>query len=209
MKWLLFAFLFLVFPLSVHAVINNSLIELRAGCFDAYGNICSGVGQITVIDPLNVTYENNTACDNVALGVYDCTFFVNNTGLWFAYVNFSGYNVTREYNINVEVDTMAGLWLIPVILGLILIMIAFYFVALKLSGDHIILAVFFFVLGNTALMGNFYVMSVVSENSLVTTVTNWGFYASIVMSVAVVAYFLIYTLSDGFKKISEQLRGMR
>jgi len=203
--------LLLVFVLGMSSalgVLNDSVIELKAGCVDAYGNVCVDSAGLIVVDSDNITVHNNTVCDDVALGIVNCKFQVNKTGVWFAHVNFTNQNITREYNVVVEADNMSNVWMIPVLLGMGLVMIAFYYISLKLNKEHVILAVFFFVMANANLTGLFYVMKVVSENSMVVTVMNWGMYIGIFTSVIVFLYFLLYLTWDGFKQIANQIRGM-
>lgn len=127
----------------VSGVIQDTNITLKAGCVDNYGVLCTETGAWTVIQPDGATLYNNTAGENEDYGISNFTIWLNETGVWFVYVNFTSQNVTREYNIMVETyetptittisedQTMTGIY---ILIGLIIL--GTIYTAFQLGKDH-------------------------------------------------------------------------
>lgn len=212
-KILLLFIIFLIGTQLVQGIFNNTNVYLKASCIDANGNVCGDTAKLLLISPDNITINNNTLCKNVALGTWSCDFKANITGIWFALINFTNQNITREYNIDVRNNEenvggnmiMAMIIFIPLFFGLLLILGAG---KLFKEDEHKVLKLFIFLFSFVMFFVSIYfgVVSLTSQFGVNTelehamvSVLQW---IVIIFGFVIIAYFLI----DGIVKVIDGVR---
>lgn len=142
-KWYLLALMFCMMSALASATQLGENITLRAACLDVYGNLCGDAARWTVILPNGSVLYNNLEGGNVSYGIRNLSLWLNETGTWFVLTNFSGFNITREYNVVVEdYTTPADIMLLEdgnltgVLIFLGILVFCFLYLALRMDEKH-------------------------------------------------------------------------
>lgn len=190
----------LTIPL-VMGVAEDTNITLRAACVDSYGVLCDETARWTVLYPNGTTAYNNTLGGNTAYGICNFTIWLNLTGVWYAYSNFSSNNVSQEYNIVVEdytTSTTTNIWGVVSMIGQIMLILGMVFflvyMAIKLDKEHMIIKWFL------ALCSFWVLLIGVAAARQSNTLAGWSrlldttFYVLVVIISVVMAYAIVYLI---------------
>ena len=191
----------LVLP-CVSGVFIDSWVRLKGVCVNEFGHYCSDQAYVTAVDPENVTVLNESACVNVALGLYSCDVFVNKTGVWWVGINFTDQNLSQSYNVVVRGDEedvggsmiVGVIALLPLLLGFLLVL-----GSRSLSDEHSVLKVFLLLFSFPLFFAGMY-LGVTGLDDLGVSGdlgTNSAYTVQIVayiMGFAIIGYFVVFSI---------------